>query len=290
MRSLLRITTTLGILGIFFLHSSLAFDIPKATGHIVDTAEMLTEDATFETQLSTLQKESGIEIAVVTIPTLKNELSIEEAAEKIFNTWKIGNAVKDNGVLLLISRDDRKFKIETGYGTEGTLPDITAKKILNGMTPFFKEGDYDAGVQFALGEILYAVNADPSLRTDPSSNKKGSEDTWLFVLFQVGAFAFIGLSSIFARTKSWYLGGVVGGGAGILGLLFFGFPWFLILVFAILGSIWDFLVSKEYQNKGSNSSWWAGGSGGFGGGGSSGGGFGGFGGGSSGGGGASGSW
>ena len=99
-----------------------------------------------------LDKKYKAQIVVVTIETLSGN-SIEEYANDLFRNWGIGDKNLNNGVLLLIAKDDRKFRIEVGYGLEGAITDGYAGEILDGMTNYFREGDYSAGILQAYGEL-----------------------------------------------------------------------------------------------------------------------------------------
>lgn len=279
-----------------------AFTFPiTPTGHINDYANLLQEEdrQRIEQDLITFTASTTNEIAVVTIPSLEGE-EISAYALRIFDTWKIGDKKNDNGLLLLISRDDRKVRIQTGYGLEGALPDLLAKNIIDTkITPSFKQGDYNSGIVLGLSSVKEAIKGE-YISTEKEKNSSFSFNSNIIEFFLVFFFLAIQfVSSLFARSKSWWAGGVVGGliGGGItffgvLGItLFVGSCITAILI--LLGLLFDYVVSKTYQNKlgsGESFPWWIGGGGsggGFSGGGDS---FGGFGGGDTGGGGASGDW
>lgn len=279
---------------------SYAFTIPdKPTGYVNDYANILSVSAkqSLEEELRIFTASSSNEIAVVTIPDLGGD-TVENYASKLFANWKIGNAKNDNGILLLISRDDRKLRIEVGYGLEGALPDITAKDIIdNQITPSFKQGNYDIGVMQgvkAIEEVTRGEYKATGIKSGSLSSINGNTIEFVIV-FLIFCFQFF--ASILARSKSWWAGGLIGGIGGV-GMTYFGiFGITLILgsvvtvIFILLGLAFDYFVSNAYKSavaSGSRIPWWVGGrTGGSSGGGSS---FGGFSGGSSGGGGASGSW
>lgn len=278
--------------------SSFAFTVPdKPTGYVNDYANILSPNAkqSFEDELKNFTASTSNEIAVVTIPDLGGD-TVERYASKLFERWKIGNAKNDNGILLLIARDDRKLRIEVGYGLEGALPDILAKDIIdNKITPAFKQGDYDNGVALGISAIEEATKGEYKA----SSNTQGNANDIHFFKFgfYVLMFGFVllqVLASILARSKSWWAGGIVGflGGLGIAWYFMLGLFGLVISVaiLSAIGFLLDFVVSRGYQNatdRGVTPPWWAGGPGRSSSGGSS---FGGFSGGSSGGGGASGNW
>ena len=128
---------------------AVAADVPFMSGRVVDNAELLPR-ATRERIGATLaahESATGNEIAVLTVPTLDGE-SIEGYATRVFDAWKLGKKGKDNGVLLIVVPQDRRLRIEVGYGLEGTLPDVVASRIIRDvMTPAFKGGDYDRGIE-----------------------------------------------------------------------------------------------------------------------------------------------
>lgn len=261
-------------------------------GFVNDFAGMFTasERVALEAKLSQFEKETSNEISVVTVPDLGGD-TIENFAVELFEDWKIGKAGKDNGILLLVARDDREVRIEVGYGLEGALTDAQSGWIIsNEIVPMFREGRYAAGISGAVDKMMAATRGEYV----PSESGSSSDFSSLSSYFIVAIFFVLSfLGHIFGRTKSWWLGGVLGGIAGVvIGLvgwsLYLGIGAFALLV--PLGLLIDFWASRAYTHKqtfGTFPWWWGGGHGGRG---FGGGGFGGFGGGHSGGGGASGRW
>ncbi len=266
----------------------------KPTGLVNDFAGMLapSEVEGIEAKLSAFEKETGNEIAVVTVQNLGGD-TVENFAEKFFKEWGIGKKNKDNGVLLLISRDDREMRIEVGYGLEGALTDAESFWILNKeLAPAFRDGKYYDGISAAIDKIIFAIGGEIVIPLEDDPIHSGPSFDLIWVMF----FALLWISSILARSKSWWAGGVVGGVAGIIIGVIKGFLYAGIIglvVFIPTGFIFDFFVSRAYQKSkasGTHPPWWIGGGGHGGHSGGFGGGFGGFGGGSSGGGGASSRW
>lgn len=263
-------------------------------GYVSDFAGMLSsstrEDLT--ATLSVFRQETTNEIAVVTIPSLQGD-DIEGYANTLFREWGIGGKEKNNGILLLISRDDRKIRIEVGYGLEGALTDAQSNSIIQkDIIPAFRDGKYNEGVITAVGHIIDATKGEYTATGGTSNSSvsgffNSAENIFFFIVFP-----FLWVVSILSRSKSWWAGGVVGGVVAIV----LGFVWSSLITGLILGIIFipiglliDFVVSRAYvhsRKMGTPLPWWIGGNGG----GSGHSGFGGFGGGSSGGGGASGSW
>jgi len=263
----------------------------KPTGLVNDWTNVLTveQKQQLETKLEQFKTDTGNEVAVAIISSLQDD-TIENFAVDLFKEWGIGQKGKDNGVLILVAKDDRKMRIEVGYGLEGDLTDAQSSWIVNQtMKPAFANNDFYKGLNEATDKIISATQGEVIPTDSQPSKSKGFN--WEFI-FGLIVFGFIWLASILGRSKSWWLGGVLGGVAGVIIGLFMGFLYFGVVAIAVLaplGLLFDFIVSKQYQTskKSGVFPWWIGG-GGFGGG--SGGGFGGFGGGMSGGGGSSGDW
>jgi uncharacterized protein len=287
------IISLLGFLLVVF--PVLAQDFPEPVGYVNDFGEMLSSDfrQSLEEDLTKFEEETQAEIAVVTVNSLEGTY-IEDYAVRLFEQWGIGKKEEDNGLLILIAKEEREFRIEVGYGLEPIITDGRAGRILREqMTPSFKEGDYEQGVKLAIEKIQeYIRSGEPPL---PEATEELSKKGPPFIFFLIVVFAmFVYTSAFLARSKSFWAGGILGGILGtILGVIIGGLAatFFSALAFALIGLILDFILSRNYKalkkrkkSTGFFSSW-----GGFSGGGG-GGGFGGFGGGSSGGGGASGGW
>jgi len=145
-----------------------AVDVPYLSGRVVDDAEILSP-ATRE-RLTAASKahedRTTNQVVVLTVPTIGGE-SVEEYANRVFGTWKLGQKGKDNGVLVLVVPKDRKMRIEVGYGLEGTLPDVEAARIIrNRMTPRFKAGDFDGGVTDGLDAIIASLEGNRGASVD----------------------------------------------------------------------------------------------------------------------------
>ncbi|HSN44847.1 MAG TPA: TPM domain-containing protein, partial [Casimicrobiaceae bacterium] len=192
---------------------AVAADVPFMSGRIVDNAELLPR-ATREKIGATLaahESATGNEIAVLTVPTLDGE-SIEGSATRVFDAWKLGKKGNDNGVLLIVVPQDRRLRIEVGYGLEGTLPDVVASRIIRDvMTPAFKGGDYDRGIGDGVAAIVATLEG-RSAATAPAgpapsrSSSRSIDDfeqglpPWpmrillgAFIFGVIGLFTFIGV-------------------------------------------------------------------------------------------------
>lgn len=236
-----------------------SYDVPaRPDGPVLDAADLLsrTEEARLAQKLMTYEDTTSTALVVVTLATLDGA-PISDYAVMLGREWQIGQQGKDNGVVVLVSRDERKVFIATGYGLEGAIPDAVANRIVDGIiTPAFRQGDFYAGLDRGTDAIIQAARGEFTAdRPTPGSSRRDDDG--------FPALGFILMIFIYFIITSIRRGG---GGPG-----------------------------KKRRKGGSGPIiiWGGGGSsGGFGGGGgfSGGGGFGGFGGGSFGGGGAGGSW
>jgi uncharacterized protein len=196
-----------------------AIDVPYLTGRVVDEAEILAP-ATRERIAGQLQKheaQTTDQVVVLTVRTLAGE-SIEDFATRTFEAWKLGQKGKDNGVLLIVVPDDRRMRIEVGYGLEGTLTDAKAARIIRDvMTPAFKSGDYDRGVAEGAAAIVGVLGGGevPAASGGASSSSLGGftfeEDLppWpmrillgAFIFGVIGLFTFLG---IVTPGMGWFL-------------------------------------------------------------------------------------
>jgi len=266
-------------------------------GFVNDYAGLLqtSEKTELENKLTQFNASSSNELAIVTIKSLEGD-TIENFANQLFADWKIGQAKKDNGVLLLVALNDRKMRIETGYGLEGALPDATANQIITKtLRPAFQANNYYEGINKAADQIIAATAGEYQVEPDQASGFDFRKLDFEFIFFL--GFVLINILAALwrylAKSSSWWQGGLIG---FILGLLIALLVWNLLILIALplilggLGLLADFLVSRilpkpKASARRGNNFWFFGGPGGFGRGGGSGGGFGGFGGGGSGGGG-----
>ncbi len=142
-----------------------AFRVPGLSGPVVDEAGMLSEQARarISAALKGLWESGGSQLAVLTVPSLGG-LTIEQASIRVADAWKLGTKKGDNGVLFLVARNERRFRIEVGQGLEGQLTDAHARRILDDtVTPHFKAGNFDAGVMAGVKAIVALT--DPEVDT-----------------------------------------------------------------------------------------------------------------------------
>ncbi len=287
--------TILALLLLFLIPTAgNALDVPPLKAHVNDYANILSPAASqkIEAELSAFEMSDSTQIAVLTIPSLEGE-NIEEYAIKVAEAWQIGQQGKDNGAILLVSKGDRKIRIEVGRGLEGTLTDLLSGRIIRyEIGPRFKQGDFDGGVAAGVSSIMSAVKgeyaADPQ---DARQGKKGSPKLMTLLIFLFVACIVLG-------ALSKVLGGIAGAvGLPVIALLLFSGAGIVTLaVLALVGFFGGFFISLLFGGGGRGGGIGGGpflGGGGFGGGSFGGGSFGGGfsgGGGGFGGGGASGDW
>src|SRR5215475_11810233 len=155
-----------GALGLLLLAigASFALNFPALTGRIVDQANII-QPATrvaLEGKLAELESKSGIQLVVATVNSLEGQ-DIEPYANELFRNWKLGEKQKNNGVLLLVAPNERRVRIEVGYGLEKTLTDALSKVIIiNAITPRFKAGDFSGGISRGVDDIITVLTTDAS--------------------------------------------------------------------------------------------------------------------------------
>jgi uncharacterized protein len=165
-----------------------AANLPALTGRIVDQANVIPADArnAIEPKLADLEAKSGIQLVVATATSLDGE-EIEPYANDLFRSWKLGEKTKNNGVLLLVAPNERRVRIEVGYGLEGTLTDALSNVIIvNSILPRFKTGDFGGGISRGVDDIIAVLTTDasewqqrPSLRLDDQQTTDPMQ--WLLI-------------------------------------------------------------------------------------------------------------
>ena len=256
--------------------------LPALTTRVTDLTATLdaTQRGRLEAQLAAIERSGRAQIAVLLLPTTQPE-TIEQFGIRLAEAWKIGRKGADNGLIVIVAKADRTMRIEVGYGLEGAIPDVIAKRIIaERMTPAFKQGDFFGGLQAAVAALDQAIGGSapgaPGAPAAPlpASTNPGADQAELFPWLMGAAVAGGVLRSLFGLFGA-LLAGVIAGGLGFLifgSVLAAGIAGVLVFVFSFFN-----LMSRG---------------GGFGGGGGFSGGGGGFsgGGGGFGGGGASGRW
>lgn len=180
-----------------------ALDFPQLSGRVVDVADVIdaeTEQA-IETRLAAHEQKSSDQLVVATIPSLQGE-NLEDYANRLFRHWQLGQADRDNGVLLLVAIAERKIRIEVGYGLEPVLTDALSRLIIeNSIIPAFKAGDYAAGLDKGVSDILTVLQGDAAALEDrarPTWNTPGPDSiAVLATVFFILVFSIILLAILF---------------------------------------------------------------------------------------------
>jgi uncharacterized protein len=179
-----------------FAVSAQADNVPFLAGRVNDDAGLLSGETVqrLNALLKAHEDSTSNQVVVLVVTSLDGQ-EIEEYSMKVVESWKLGQKGKDNGVLLLVSRDDRRVRIEVGRGLEGSLPDITCGSIIRKeILPKFKQGDYDGGVSAGVEAILGAIAGSYQADTESSSSAEdigGIVIASLLFFFVIGIFTFI---------------------------------------------------------------------------------------------------
>lgn len=147
------------------------FQLPPLTGRVVDQAEMLNTqaEARLTQMLAGHEQATGEQVVVVTVPDLQGR-SIEEYGVELGRTWGIGQRDEDTGALLIVARDDRRVRIEVGYGLEGRLTDAQSATIINSIiTPAFRQGQFERGIVEGTEAMVQVLGGDPLQTATPRS-------------------------------------------------------------------------------------------------------------------------
>lgn len=183
-----------------------------------------TQKSTLEQSLAAFEKRKGAQVAVLMLPTTQPE-TVEQYAVRVEETWKLGRKGVDDSVLLVIAKDDRKLKIEVGYGLEGALPDAIAKRIIEeDIVPRFKQGDFYGGVSAGVERITRVIDGEalPPPKAAASQQHGGTDFNNLFVIGFVvvivaggilraifGSFIGAGIVSVVVGIIAWSMAGAL---------------------------------------------------------------------------------
>ncbi|ADQ85383.1 YgcG family protein [Methylovorus sp. MP688] len=253
--------------------------IPPLTQRVTDLTSTLTaeQQAGLEARLQAFEQQKGSQIAILIVPTTQPE-DIAQYSIRVVEAWKLGREKQDDGVLILLAKNDRKMRIEVGYGLEGAIPDVTAKRIISDvMAPYFRQGDFYGGLNAAVERIAALI--DGEALPAPPQQARGGEHDWgdmlpilLFGGLIAGAMLRAVLGSFFGGVAT---GGLIGAavwilGGGLIMALVLAFIAFVVTL-AGIGSLGGFGgYGGGGFGGGSGGGGFSGGGGGFGGGGASG--------------------
>jgi uncharacterized protein len=217
--------------------------VPPLTGRVVDQTGTLSSDdiAAQSQRLRDLEKRKGSQVAVLIVPTTQPE-TIEQYSIRVAEAWKIGRKKIDDGALLLIAKNDHKLRIEVGYGLEGSLTDVTARRIIDEViAPRFKSGDFAGGIAAGITHIIDVIDGEPLPVPAPEASH-GQDFGWIGYFNPLNPFVIItyfAIGAILRHTLGRLIGSVATG--GVIG----AFAWYLagsIAAAAILGVIISILT------------------------------------------------
>ena len=248
--------------------------IPPLQQRVTDLTQTLSanEQAALESKLAQFEQQKGSQIAILLIPTTQPE-AIEQYAIRVAEAWKLGRKGVDDGILILVAKEDRKMRIEVGYGLEGIVPDSIANQIiLDAMKPRFKQDDFYGGLDAATDQLIARINGEPLPEPPQTQASQGDWGDLLPMLLFGGLLVGGVLRAIFGN----FLGGAVNGGlvgaavwllgGGMLIAIVIAFIAFLLTMSGGLGMLNGYSGGGGFGGRGG----FSGGGGGFGGGGASG--------------------
>ncbi len=253
--------------------------VPSLKSHVTDLTETLSsmEISRLEQQLTDFEAKKGSQIALLIIPTTQPE-TIEQYSIRVAEVWKLGRKGIDDGVLLLVAKNDRTLRIETGYGLEGVLPDALARRIIDEIiVPKFRQGHFFGGLQAGVEQIISIIEGETLPESEPAGGASLAVENiipFLFIALVLGRT----LQSMFGRMAGATITGSIAGAltwlisSSIAVALLIAIAIFVISLFEQTGRIIH-RGGPGYRNwpgGGFSGGGFRGGGGGFGGGGASG--------------------
>ena len=150
--------------------------VPKLTARVTDLTGTLDagQKAALESKLQALEEKKGAQVVVLMVPTVQPD-TVESYSRRVFDEWKIGRAKTDDGVLFLVAKNDRRMRLEVGYGLEGAIPDAIGARIINDyVAPHFKQDDYAGGVNAGVTALISLI--DKEALPPPETRSAGVTD------------------------------------------------------------------------------------------------------------------
>jgi len=188
--------------------------VPPLTSRVTDLTGTLSGGAVarIESKLAALEAKKGSQLAVLIVPSTQPE-EIEQYGIRVADAWKLGRKAIDDGAILIVAKNDRRVRIEVGRGLEGAMPDVIANRIITeAVTPHFKLGDYDGGVEAGIDKMISVVNGEPLPEPDKKWERHGGLGNMLPLLLIVVFVASGVLRGLFGRLfGSLATGGLAGG-------------------------------------------------------------------------------
>lgn len=189
--------------------------VPALNSRVTDLTGTLDAAArqSLESRLEQLEKARGSQLAVLLVPSTQPE-TIEQYGLRVAETWKLGRKGVDDGVLLLVAKDDRSLRIEVGYGLEGAIPDAVAKRVIEEIiVPRFRRGDHAGGIDAGVNALIGLVGGEPLPERKRDAVEAGGMDDALSMAM---VFIFV-VGGILRALFGAFIGAAVAGGVAFLG-------------------------------------------------------------------------
>lgn len=186
-----------------------ALDFPALSGRVVDEAGIITPEAKarLESKLAAHDDLTSNQIVVATVRSLQGT-SIEDYANQLFRSWKLGQAKTNNGVLLLVAPNERKVRIEVGYGLEGTLTDALSKVIItSAIAPKFKAGDFAGGIDSGVDAVIGTLAGDTEWQERAKIREDSDAGTYQDIIIPLIIIAFILVFFMMSARRAMQQGG-----------------------------------------------------------------------------------
>lgn len=280
-----------GLFLVFFVTTIWAeIPVPALSHRVTDLTATLSveQSSALENKIAAFEAKKGSQIAVLILPTTQPE-DIATFGIRVADTWKIGRKNIDDGVILIVAKDDLKLRLEVGRGLEGTIPDAIAKRVIAEIiTPKFKANDFAGGIDAGVSQLIKLIEGEPLPAPTVENTASTSEDDSFDFVFGVLLTCFVVLDIFLAERFGAFAGtlctGAIAGMAGSL-ISFFSTLDILAALFMGVGAFFAGLIAScifklysafsgssggSWSSGSSGSSSWSGGGGGFSGGGASG--------------------
>jgi len=280
LRGLLQCWLAALLLGVGAVAHAALVPVPALTAPVTDLTGTLTpqQTAALDQELRDFAARKGSQIAVLIVPSTAPE-AIEQYSIRVTDVWKLGRKGQDDGVLLLVAKDDRTMRIEVGYGLEGAIPDAIAKRIIaEVITPQFKQGDFYGGLQDGVQSIMKLIDGEqlppPRAAASPAGGANPTETAFFLLIAAIVVGS--ALRAVLGRTVGSGLAGLIAGGVGwlLIGSALLGLGLAVAAFFAVFSGVRFGGGPGGFGGGGfgggNGSGGFSGGGGGFGGGGASG--------------------
>ncbi|KXS33967.1 MAG: uncharacterized protein AWU56_2475 [Idiomarina sp. T82-3] len=173
------------LINLCLVTDTLALEVPTLRQPVTDQAGIIDKNSlyTLNSVLYRLHQNKIAQMAVLTVPSLEDE-SLEGYSIKVVDEWKLGTKEKDRGLLFLVAKKERKVRIEVGQGLEGEITDLFSKRVIDQMTPYFKRGEFGAGLKLGLGQVLKKLDVkSKDLGASQTPRRRKKKSSWFSLIF-----------------------------------------------------------------------------------------------------------